>query len=96
MHQGKLNLRQSIYDSSGSRASVFAILRITSEGPEDVASISRLTSLIYSYREMGWSLYGRERAMVDSCWGYLFLWSPRSGISAVVPSMMSLPYSGMP
>ena len=43
MHLGKLNLCQTISASSRSRASVFAILGVTSEELEEVACLSRLT-----------------------------------------------------
>ena len=54
MHQGKLNICQPIYASSGSRVSFFTIEGVTSEGLEEVYYMSCLTSLMYSSREMGW------------------------------------------
>ena len=66
VHHGKLNLRQPVSTSSVSRASVFTIVGVTSEGPEEVGSLKCLTSLMYSAMEMGWSWSGRERFIVDS------------------------------
>ena len=54
VHHGKLNLCQPISDRSGFMASVFTIVWVTSEGPEEFASLGSITSLIYSYMEMGW------------------------------------------
>ena len=54
MHHGKLNLCQTIYASSGSRASVFAIAGLTSEATEEVDSLRIPTSLMYYSWEIGW------------------------------------------
>ena len=42
LHQRKLNLCQINSASSGSRASIFPIVEVKCEGPEEVASLSCL------------------------------------------------------
>ena len=54
VHHGKLNLRQYIDASSGSRDSVFTIAGVTYEGPKEVDSLRQPTSLMYYSRDMGW------------------------------------------
>ena len=66
MHHGKLNLQRPISASSVSRVSVLTISGGVVEGPKEVPSLSRLTYLLYSSREMGWALSGRERVRVNS------------------------------
>ena len=63
LYEGKLNLSQPISASSGSRATVFTIMGVTSEGVEEVASMSRLNFLLYYFREMVWAWYGRDKVM---------------------------------
>ena len=55
MHHRKLNLRQPISSSSGSRASVFIIGGVICEGPEEVSCLISPTSLIYSSKEIFWA-----------------------------------------
>ena len=47
VHHGKLNLRQPVLASSGSRTSVLTISGVTSEGPYKVPSIRRLIHMVY-------------------------------------------------
>ena len=85
MHQGKLNLLHTIYDSSGSSASVFTISGVMYEVPEEVVSRIRLTSVIYLSSESGSDLSGRELVMKSSFWRKLFVSASSSGIFCAVP-----------
>ena len=46
MHQGKLKFCQPISAGSGFMAYVFTMAGVTAEGPEEVASLSPLDSLV--------------------------------------------------
>ena len=63
MHQGKLNLLYPISDVSGSRASIFTIAGVMSEGASGFVSQRRLNSVIYFPNEMGSALLGIEPVM---------------------------------
>ena len=85
MHQGKLNLRNTIYASSVSRASVFTISVVMSEGPEGVVSRRRLTSVMYFSNERGLDLSGRDPVIETIFWRKLFVSGSSSGIFCAVP-----------
>ena len=85
MHQGKLNFFHPIYVSSGSSASVFTISGVMYEGPEEVVSWRRLTSVIYFSIGRGLALSGREPVMETSSGRKLFVSASSSGIFCAVP-----------
>ena len=66
MHQEKLNLCQPISASYESRASVFTIVGMVSEGTEEVDYLIHLISLMYYYRKVGGVGSSREKVIVDS------------------------------
>ena len=66
VHHGKLNLRQLISDSSGSRAYIFIISGVTPKGPEEVYFYRRLTYLMFSSKGVGWAWSLINRVIVDS------------------------------
>ena len=53
MHHGKLNMRQPISASSGSRTSVLTISGVTSEVPDEIPFLRRITSVVYSSINIG-------------------------------------------
>ena len=73
MHHGKLNLCQTISDSSVSKISVLTIAGAKSEGPDEVPSLSWLIYLVYSSREMGWDLSGRDCFRAAIYWRFLLV-----------------------
>ena len=96
MHQVKLNICQPISSSSGSIASVFTIVGVTSEGHNKVDSLRRPKYLMYSSRYVGWAWSGREVVIEASWCKYLLVWGSRPGISSTLPNKMSLIYLVMP
>ena len=60
MQKGKLNLLHTISTSSGSRASVFNISGVISEGIKEVVSWRRFPLVMYCSSERGSNLLGRK------------------------------------
>ena len=85
MQQVKLNLLHPISTSSGSIASVFTIDGVMYEGPEEVVSWRRLTSVIYFSIGRGSYLSGRDPVMETSSGRKLFVSASSSGIFCAVP-----------
>ena len=65
VHHGKLKLCHPIFASSVSKDYVFTIVGLMPEGPDEIYYLRRLTSLVYSFRETGWTLSGIERVMEE-------------------------------
>ena len=65
MYQRKLNICHPIYAIYVSIASVFNFVGVTSDDTEEVDYLRCLTPLMSYFRDMGWTLYGRERVMED-------------------------------